>query len=530
MPTTPNTSLGRKRIHTLIPLIIAAGVWCAPMTAACAQSTPPTQTFRPPTVPTGTSAAWNVTRVDLARAYLELERSARAHPDAPGEQTASVNRAFDRAAGAFFTGDFSSATRVLHEQTAVLDGESSDADLALARSIRVEIDPPVLPVGERFDVQLKLSRMYPTPPRASGAPLEVVVEVVGEAQTVLASRTITISGGDDRFNLALPLSIQSDRVGRTSIMVRRAGKDDGARVIQAGFMTFVKAQLELTREDLLARLEKVDRAPRLDFARGIFTQRARLLSDRPPTTISETFALDQAVLERELTFEIREIEALRDPYKASLSGDRWSAFELGEAFVPMRLFAPKRAGATDAAPTSPRPLVIALHGAGGDEHMFMDGLGAGLLKDLASAKGFVVASPRLSLLGGGPGEVFDALLEGIERQTPIDRSRVYVIGHSMGGGIATVWAKLRPDKIAAVCTFASVGRLAGGAQIPPTLVNAGAIDGLVSAASIKQDADTAKQQESPVEFRSYDHLGHTLVVARALPESIDWLLAKRLKP
>lgn len=42
----------------------------------------------------------------------------------------------------------------------------------------------------------------------------------------------------------------------------------------------------------------------------------------------------------------------------------------------------------------PRPLLVVLHGAGGDENMFPEAYGAGIIKRIAEKHGLLVASPR----------------------------------------------------------------------------------------------------------------------------------------
>ena len=81
------------------------------------------------------------------------------------------------------------------------------------------------------------------------------------------------------------------------------------------------------------------------------------------------------------------------------------------------------------------PLVIALHGMGGDENSMFDSYG-GVLKREAERVGFVVACPKgrdsaSMYRGSAEQDVMDVLAE-VRRDYKIDPNRIYLMGHSMG--------------------------------------------------------------------------------------------------
>ena len=76
------------------------------------------------------------------------------------------------------------------------------------------------------------------------------------------------------------------------------------------------------------------------------------------------------------------------------------------------------------------PCVIALHGAGGSENMFLDTYGDGKIADLCEKRGWILVAPRIGL--GGIGLPMQEVIKQLEEVLPIDSAQVAVVGHSMG--------------------------------------------------------------------------------------------------
>lgn len=192
--------------------------------------------------------------------------------------------------------------------------------------------------------------------------------------------------------------------------------------------------------------------------------------------------------------------------------------ESGEP-VPFQLILPEG--------DAPTALVIALHGAGGDERMFLAGYGAGRLDRLARDLGFAVVSPLTTGIAGRP-ERLDALVQLVRERVAVDPGRIYLLGHSMGAGAAWQLARARPDLIAAVaCIAGACGTGGGGA---PLLVVAGETDPLGPPARLAAAAQAGRESGQTVEFRIAEGWGHTLVVGEVLPEVIAWLLSHSRPP
>jgi predicted peptidase len=162
------------------------------------------------------------------------------------------------------------------------------------------------------------------------------------------------------------------------------------------------------------------------------------------------------------------IESGVDPF-ANERGNvaRHYAFAEAGEIMPYRVYVPKSYDGAKA-----MPLIIALHGLGGTEMSLMQ-QGNGALPKAAEERGFLVATPLGYRRNGGYGRLeampgpadqltlrmfelseMDVMnvLKFVREQYKVDANRIYLMGHSMGGGgtwklgskYADIWAGLAP--------------------------------------------------------------------------------------
>jgi len=269
----------------------------------------------------------------------------------------------------------------------------------------------------------------------------------------------------------------------------------------------------------LVRLQRIepDGEP-LRLALETAKARAALMVNQPSTSDSAQFFCDRARLSRDLIREIESLEKGEDPYRRRL-GDWWRTLPLEKGSLPLRVYAPLAATRDD-----PVPLVIALHGAGGDENMFFDAYGAGVIKRLADKHGFLAVAPRVGLKLNDA--TIERLLTALRYQYAIDTSRVFLIGHSMGAGAAFSLAAAKPERYRAVACLAG-GPRAQAAKLPPLLVIAGALDPLANADGLAKSCAALQGAGLPVSFERREDSGHTLLVTEVLPATLDWLFSQR---
>jgi predicted esterase len=205
-----------------------------------------------------------------------------------------------------------------------------------------------------------------------------------------------------------------------------------------------------------------------------------------------------------------DLEAGRDPFGAK-SGDFHRAYRsaVDQTLQPYRLFVPEGYDGS-----RPAPLLIALHGSGGDENDFFDRYQEAPLKPEAQRVGFIVVCPKGREANSGyrgPAErdVFDVLAEA-ERDYRIDPARIYVMGHSMGAFAAWRLAVEHPGR------FAALGLIAGGGEpkdmakirhIPQYVVH-GANDHTVPVAQSRAMVEAGRNAGAPIVYVEVPGAGH----------------------
>lgn len=492
--------------HSLL-LLSAFSIALSAHTSVHAGSPPSTAPASQPASPPASAPAPRpaspprLTRADLAEAYLDVERALRAHP--PGENAAEINRLFDEATLKFFSGQPAAQTlRELADRLCF--GDEVTPNRAFASSLKVSLVPPVLSLAQPSPILVNVSPMYDAP--AVGA---VAVRVQSPTGKVVFESTCT---GPADFSLS---------PSKFGVGVYRVQLYCADEVRYTARLIVTERSLNATRDELLksldaaeAALEPARRAP-VAQALAACRARASLLSDAPSPQNPTEFLADPISLREEVERETALIAKGQDPY-INRRGDYWRTLSFQGVEVPCRILAPTSGD-------GPFPLVFTLHGAGGDENMWPDGYGAGELKTLVERHRFIAISPRTELLIGNA-VLFESLIDSAASLYPIDRARVYLIGHSLGAMASTSLGTQRPARIAALCLIAGMGRFSANAKLPPTLVLSGEIDPLMRAEQVEAGVNDARRAGQNVELRMIKGRGHTLLVGEQMPEAFAWLL------
>ncbi len=259
--------------------------------------------------------------------------------------------------------------------------------------------------------------------------------------------------------------------------------------------------------------------PPLEQALACARARAGLLRSKPSSADSAQFLADRPALAKEVDHEIALLRRGDDPYRRRV-GDLWRVVKLPKGELPVRLYAPALA-----AKDEPLPLVIALHGAGGDENMFLEGYGAGRIRALADQHGFLLACPRAGF--GLSNATVEILIRALVYDYAVDPRRITLLGHSMGSGIAASLAAGDPARFAALACFAG-GPRASVERLPPTWISVGALDPLADPAGLQASAKELAARGLVVQFEKLPDLGHTLIVGERLDAAIAFLIGHKL--
>ncbi len=234
----------------------------------------------------------------------------------------------------------------------------------------------------------------------------------------------------------------------------------------------------------------------------------------------------------------------KDPF-AGRTGDlkRHYLLDAAREIMPYRMYVPKAYTGAKAF-----PLIVALHGLGGTEDSFFDNYNR-QLPPLAEQHGYIVAAPLGYRVDGSYGwgvnnpppdlvrrrvlELSEQdvmqVLERVKRQYKIDESRIYLMGHSMGGIGTWLLAAKYPDIWAALAPFAGAGTPATLERIRhiPEFIVHGDADPTVNVSGSRNMV--AKLKELGVEHSYVEVPGglHSDVVAPNLAGAIEFFNAHK---
>ena len=224
-----------------------------------------------------------------------------------------------------------------------------------------------------------------------------------------------------------------------------------------------------------------------------------------------------------------------NPLTASRGDLHWAYYSAVDNTVqPYRLFIPKNYDARQK-----WPLVVVLHGMGGDENSFFTGYANGSIKEEAEKRGYLILCPKgrgptSMYLGAAERDVLDVLKE-TRRQFNIDENRVYLMGHSMGGYGTWSVAVNNPDLFAALAPISGGGMpqvVLGLKKIAhiPWLVTHGDKDPTVSVEESRRMVKAGKDLGIEIKYNEIPGGDHGNIVVPAFKEIFDWFDTHKRQP
>lgn len=191
-------------------------------------------------------------------------------------------------------------------------------------------------------------------------------------------------------------------------------------------------------------------------------------------------------------------------------------------------------------PKKPMALIVALHGATGDECTYMDRYVSGpkrekLFPKLAEERGYLLATPNGRgafgmYQGDSEKDVLD-VLDRVQKLFAVAPKQVFLTGHSMGAMGTWVLGFKHPDRFAALAPIAGrpqdIDSIAfKNAPDKPVFFAAGLKDVLQPPVATRQLADRAKKELKHFKYEEYDD-DHFRIGVTSMPAVFDFFDAHR---
>jgi len=416
-----------------------------------------------------------------------------------------------------------------YRNSLVLRSERTVIDSAAPYAMRIEqIYRPVIDLSANITTKVAIrKRVPPARPGAAATPRP-------------PARELGTFDGVSRDLRETPFSVELDL----------AAVDDGAQVIEAemfdGTTSLGTANLGVfVHKGLDARLKSLEAAAATatpavradvlfpgDYIKNVNRGRIELADFNVGAEVARAETI------------LAESKGGKDPFKGK-TGDfeRHYVLDGANEIMPYRVYVPRGYAASKAT-----PLVIALHGLGGNEDGFFDNYEQ-LPPKLSEQHGFLLASPLgfrrdgfygSNLMGGDAAakrrseysekDVLE-VLRLMKAAYNVDESRIYLIGHSMGAiGTWALGAKY-PQTWAALVSFAGTGSpaLAEGMKGIPQFVVHGDADNTVNVSGSRNMVAALKKLNANVTYIEVPGGSHTDVVVPNLVKAFDFL-AEQKKP
>jgi predicted esterase len=452
-----------------------------------------------------------------------------------GASLSSIEPLRQKTESAFVRGNIPEILALVGEATASLQGKKWDEREKFLSSLSLDVNRSV--IEPNTDIQATLTRMFPSDiAKAFASPPTVTFEIAPlekwNAQASPSTKPIIIA---------------------ERISISETGAAGGRKLRLADGAYWVIARIE-------SNGQKAGEVKKLVFAIGDFTNRIDLLSKRidgiknsadekiksvahlvstAEFQLQRLAPLNNAKSDKELfpPDQLDEIEAALDdlekgenPY-ADETGEIEQAYQAKDGkLIPYRLYIPESYDGKTA-----RPLVVMLHGALGDERTYFSKLyDPAAIKGEADRRGAILASVNgrglfPSYTGPGRDDVME-VIRAVTRDYKTDSARIYLTGHSMGGGGAWTVAASAPEIFAAIAPVSAALLQQGDAMTAtmgklkniPVLVVHGNRDGIAPIARSRDAAAAAKKAGLTIEYIEVPEADHTSIVGATFSAVMDF--------
>ena len=453
-----------------------------------------------------------------------------------------------------FTSAYRSMTRLLLKHRGIEIGEGTD----LATSLDFKLDRRLLGPGDPLTITLEPILQLETPLQAKYTASFTLRDKAGRMEEALPSVVV----GELR-SYRVPVDTSSLTPGRHLIAYKLQGAD-GRALVECTRDFVVDAQARSQLDELEKRfrefqkLEATDRAisvtSALETIEFVLLQMRRSLESYHASMNHQSFPMtvklrgvdmarydnDPFDADRDLPLVdslLEDLEAKRDPF-AARSGDMRLAFRsaIDAELQPYRIFLPEGWQSRGAL-----PVVVALHGATGDENTYFDRYlevktGQNTFKKLGQERGFLLAAPN----GRGPFGMYAGdserdvleMLDRVESLFPTDSRAIFLTGHSMGGMGTWNLGFQHADRFAALAPVAgrppdSAVELLGKSPEKPVFFAVGLNDVIVTPAKTHAWAEIARRHLKQFEYREYPKDDHFSIGLSSMPAIFEFFARQK---
>lgn len=469
---------------------------------------------------------------EFNRLYNEKRRA--------GANVAAVEPLRKRGEEAFKQGNIPGILEAISEAQALLADKKWDDRQRFLASLTLETDRLVIEPNQI--VQVSLTRMFPVAIDKTFASTPTVTFAIIAGQGASKS-----TGAQASPALAQPLLI-AERVTiaeTSSNATRRVLLPDGAYQVVAQIEAGGQRIAELKRQiyaisDFSDSIKQMSNtiasvrsspdakvkaiAPLVATPAFQLERLAQLNKTRGEDDLNPNQELDQ------IEMELSELAKGRNPFAMNRGELERAYLASDNKLVPYRVYVPQN---YDGA--SPKPLVVMLHGALGDERYYFGGLfDPAVIKGEAERRGYILAGVngrgRFANYSGLSQEDVFEVINAVSRDYKIDASRIYLTGHSLGGFGIWVVASSNPEKFAAIAAVsggppaqgdALTGLLEKLKGIPALLIH-GAQDGIAPVQLSRSMTAAAQKAGLKVTYVEVPDGNHTSVVASTFPAVMDF--------
>ncbi len=424
----------------------------------------------------------------------------------PKEKLAEVDPLIAAANQARLAGNYGVAQKDFDHALAILEQKPWTPEHAWQAALTMKADHYILKQGER--VGLKFGQIFePDQPVSKKPSLEVslmpapgkgspeFLKTIGQVNVSFAKAGLKtevtipdVADGDYRIlanfeglgEKSIPVQIRRTMMTRVKNDLARAAK------LPATTPELATAEGHITRVEYADRGAEGERLSRVDFTNDL----------------NEAEQMLGAFEKGNNPFQNR-FGDLEKYYKSKVDG----------TYQPYRLYVP-----TDYNPSSSYPLVVMLHGMGGDQNTLFDAYGNGALTKLAEKHSYLVAAPKgrepaAMYLGAAEQDVLDVLAD-VQRAYKVNANRIYLGGHSMGAYGTWSVAADHPDLFAALAPFSGGGNVAIAEKLKhvPQFVVHGDADPTVNVSQSRSMVQAMKKAGAEVKYVEVPGGNHVNVV------------------